>query len=172
MRKKLTPLPNLCPSQQRSCILRLSRLDGVDPARRAKVFIWRNVGPASRVTLPYRKKASRLTGSPFQPSQLFVSHINGSPNFVRKCKKNWLAQGSLDRRVTLLNGALFYLFWNCPKTRSAYHLNGIFGSFFWTNGTALFRTKETELIEPYHLMENFGCQWTGVWVRINKKHDG
>ena len=27
---------------------------------------------------------------------------------------------------------------------SAYHLNGIFGSFFWTNGTALFSTKETK----------------------------
>ena len=28
-------------------------------------------------------------------------------------------------------------------SRSVYHLNGIFGSFFWTNGTALFSTKET-----------------------------
>ena len=55
---------------------------------------------------------------------------------------------------------------------SAYHLNGIFGSFWWTNGTALFRTKETERIEPYHLTGNFGCQWAGVWVRINKKHGG
>ena len=55
---------------------------------------------------------------------------------------------------------------------SAYHLNWIFGSFFWTNGTALFRTKETERIEPYHLMGSFGCRWAGVWVRSNKKHGG
>ena len=40
-------------------------------------------------------------------------------------------------------------------------MNGIFGSFFWTNGTALFRTKETERIEPYHLMGSFGCQGAG-----------
>ena len=55
---------------------------------------------------------------------------------------------------------------------SAYHLNGISGSFFWTNGTALFRTKETERIEPYHLMGSFRCQWAGVWLRINEKHGG
>ena len=40
---------------------------------------------------------------------------------------------------------------------SAYLLNGIFGSFFWTNGTALFPTKETERIEPYHSMESCRC---------------
>ena len=38
--------------------------------------------------------------------------------------------------------------------------------FFWTNGTALFSTKETKSIEPYHLMGIFGCQWAGVWVHI------
>ena len=33
------------------------------------------------------------------------------------------------------------------KTNSSvYHLNGIFGSYFWTNGTALFSTKETKSI--------------------------
>ena len=31
------------------------------------------------------------------------------------------------------------------------------GSFFWTNETALFYTKETERIEPYHLIGSFGC---------------
>ena len=31
------------------------------------------------------------------------------------------------------------------KQEIAYHLNGIFGSFFWTNGlTALFSTKEAK----------------------------
>ena len=40
--------------------------------------------------------------------------------------------------------------------RSVYHLIGIFGSFFWTNGTALFSTKETEY-EPYHFIGIFGC---------------
>ena len=38
------------------------------------------------------------------------------------------------------------------KTMSVYHLSGIFSSFFWTNGTALFSTKETKQIEPYHLI--------------------
>ena len=33
-------------------------------------------------------------------------------------------------------------------------MNGSFNSFFWT---ALFRTKETEQIEPNHLIGSFGC---------------
>ena len=41
---------------------------------------------------------------------------------------------------------------------SAYHLNGILGGFFWTYGTALFLTKKTERIEPYHLIRSFGCK--------------
>ena len=45
----------LCPSQQCSHILWLSRLDQVDPAGRAKVFVWRNNGSARRVTLPSQK---------------------------------------------------------------------------------------------------------------------
>ena len=55
----------------------------------------------------YGEKLARLGGSPFQPSQLFVSHVNGSPSFVRKCRKSWLAQGSSGRRVTLLPGTTF-----------------------------------------------------------------
>ena len=50
---------------------------------------------------------TQLGGSPFQPSQLFVSHVNGSPSFVRKCRKSWLSQGSLGSRVTLLPGTTF-----------------------------------------------------------------
>ena len=46
--------------------------------------------------------SKNLSESPFQPSQLFVSHVNGSPSFVRKCRKCLLAQGSSGRRVTLL----------------------------------------------------------------------
>ena len=57
---------------------------------------------------PYhRKRVTWLGGSPFQPSQLFVSHVNSSPSFVRKCRKSWLAQGSSGRRVTLLPGTTF-----------------------------------------------------------------
>ena len=42
----------------------------------------------------------------------------------------------------------------------AYHLSGIFGGFFffWTNGIALFLTKKTERIQPYHLIQSFGCK--------------
>ena len=72
----------------------LSRLDGVDQAQRAKVFIWRKVGPGRRVTLP----SSRAS---------FLFLVNGSPSIVRKCKKTWLAQGSSGRRVTLLPGDNF-----------------------------------------------------------------
>ena len=59
------------------------------------------------------------------------------------------------------------------EARSTYHLNGIFGSFIWTNGTALSRSKETRQIEPYHLIGSFGSfgsQRVGVWVHINKNH--
>lgn len=39
--KKVDPFAlNLFPRQQRSCMLRLSHLDRVDPARRAKLFRW------------------------------------------------------------------------------------------------------------------------------------
>ena len=46
---------SLWPSQQYSHILWLSRLDQVDPAGWANVFVWRNVGSAGRVTLPSQK---------------------------------------------------------------------------------------------------------------------
>ena len=36
-------------------VLRLSCPDRVDPAGGAKVFIWKKVGPARRVTLPLQK---------------------------------------------------------------------------------------------------------------------
>ena len=50
----------------------------------------------------------RVTLAYFQLSQLFVSHVNGSPRFVRKCMKSWLAQVSLGwLLVTLYPGQLF-----------------------------------------------------------------
>ena len=45
--------------------------------------------------------------SPLKPSQLFVSHVNRSPSFVRKWRKSWLAQGSSGRRVTRDNSSPF-----------------------------------------------------------------
>ena len=73
---------------QHLCMLWLSGLDPVDLAGQAKVFIWRKVDVAWRVTW------ARL---PFWPSQLCVSHVNGWLSFVRKCRKSWLAQGSSDK---------------------------------------------------------------------------
>ena len=58
------------------------------------VVTWRKVGPARRVT------------HSAEPT-FFVSRVNGSPIFVRKCRKCWLAQGSSGRRVTLLPGTTF-----------------------------------------------------------------
>ena len=62
----------------------------------------------------YGEKFAQLGRSPFQPSQLFVSHVNGFPSSVKKCRKSWLAQGSSGRRVTLLPGTTF-LHINGPK---------------------------------------------------------
>ena len=63
----------------------LSRLDPIDQAGEAKV----RVGPARRVTLP-----SRRAGDPASSRANFLFHVNGSPDFVRKCMKSWLAQGN------------------------------------------------------------------------------
>ena len=70
--------------KQRWCMLWLSHLD---PVGWAKVFIWRKVGPARRVTLP-SQKGDWVGESSFQPSQSLVSHVNAS-HF-----KNWISQGS------------------------------------------------------------------------------
>ena len=70
------------------------------------MFIWKKVGQARRVTLPSQKgnPARRVT---LLAESTFFSHVNGSPSFVRKCMKRWLAQGSSGRRVTLLPGTTF-----------------------------------------------------------------
>ena len=48
---------------------------------------------------------------PAEPT--FFSYVNGSPSFVRKCRKRWLDQGSSGGRVTLL-----------PPGRSVLHIDG------------------------------------------------
>ena len=51
------------------------------------------------------------------------------------------------------------------NTVSIYHLNGIFGSFFWTNGTALFSPlrKRNRLIR---IIWSEFSDATGIWVHI------
>ena len=79
MRKKLTLLPepraNFPITTELAHALIVS-LDRVDPARRAKVFIWRKVGPASRVTLPSQK------GNPARRVTLLAE-----PTFCFSCKR-------------------------------------------------------------------------------------
>ena len=105
MRNKNCPI---CPSQELTTGLAhaLSRVDLVNPAGQAKVFMWRIVALGRRLTLS-SKGVSRRGRSAFELSQLIVSLVNGSPSFVRKCRKSWIPQGSLDRRVTLPFGTSF-----------------------------------------------------------------
>ena len=83
-------------------------------------------------------------------------------HMLENCKR-LICSPSLNKVYCIVLGLTFILYL-CSfivrlfKNRSAYHLNGIFGGFFWTNGTALFLTKKTERIEPYHLIRSFGCK--------------
>lgn len=80
--------------KQCSCMLWLFGFDRVDPAGQAKLFTWRKVGMARRVTL--------LAKSTFC--------LPCSPHFVRKWMKSWpLTQGSLCRWVTLITWELFHI---------------------------------------------------------------
>ena len=98
-------------------MLCLSRLDKVYPAGRAKVFIWRKVDPARRATLKKKKSyLARWVALLAEPT-FFFSHVNGSPSFVRKCRRSWLARGRSGRRVTLLPGTTFL------------HVNGALNSY-------------------------------------------
>ena len=45
----------------------------------------------------------------------FVSQVNCSPSFVRKCRKSWLAQGISGRLVTLLPAASIQV--NCDEQK-------------------------------------------------------
>lgn len=61
----------------------------------------RKVGLAKRVTLQSKK------GKPASLTRFFVSNVKGSPNFVRKCRKRQLVEGSSGGGVTLLRGTSF-----------------------------------------------------------------
>ena len=69
--------------KQRSRMLWLSRL-AVDPVGRTKVYsVYMEKNLATLGGWPYHQKGvTRLGGSPFQPSQLFVSPVNCSPRNV------------------------------------------------------------------------------------------
>ena len=80
-------------------MLWLSRLDQVEPAERARVLIWWNV--------------CRRGGSPLQPSQRFVSHVNVSPRFkgnkwrVDSPRITWVGKSPLyQEQVFSVKGAL------------------------------------------------------------------
>ena len=74
--KKVDPFARAKSWQQSSRMLWLSSLDGVDPARRAKVFKRRKVGPARRVILPSQK------GDPARRVTLLAE-----PTFCFSCKR-------------------------------------------------------------------------------------
>ena len=79
---------------------KLTRLGG------PKCLYEEKVGPARRVTLPSGKgDPPRQVTLLAQPTYCFSS--NGSPRFVRKCLKIWLAQGSPGWRVTPLSETTF-----------------------------------------------------------------
>lgn len=68
-------------------MLWLFGFDRIDPAGQAKLFTWRKVGMARRVTLPAKSTFC----------------FPCSPHFVRKWVKSWpLTQGSVCRWVTFL----------------------------------------------------------------------
>ena len=110
----------------------MSRLDKVDPARWAKVLHWKNVGPVGWVNLQSQKNGKL----PFQPSQPFVSLVNGPPRFVRKCAKSWLVQGSWGERVTLLPETNVFFMQTLP-----YHM--FISSYNQTSGNALQTASNT-----------------------------
>ena len=70
----------LCQSQQCSHVLWLSRLDRVDPAGRAKVFVWRNVGSARKVTL-HLQKGEPAARRVILAKPTSFSHLHGSTHF-------------------------------------------------------------------------------------------
>ena len=74
--KKVDPLARAKSWKQSSRMLWMSRLDGVDQARRAKVFNWRKLGPARRVTLQSQK------GGPLSRVTLLAE-----PTFCFSCKR-------------------------------------------------------------------------------------
>ena len=82
MRKKVDPFAQVNSACACSDCL-LSRLNRVDPARRAKVFVWRKVGLARGVTLPSKKgdPARRVT-LPAEPTFCF-----SGKQYAKFCKE-------------------------------------------------------------------------------------
>ena len=80
-------------------MLRLSLLDRADPAGRAKVFVWRHVGSARRVTLPSQKgEPARRVILLAKPT--FFSQLDGSPRFFNP----------LNHKIKNLNSHLLSIF--------------------------------------------------------------
>ena len=79
----------LCPSQELTSALAYTLIDSPWPS-------W--PGWVSR-RVYMEKSWLGYVGEPNSRTNLFVSHVNSSPSFVRKC---WLPQGSSVRRVILL----------------------------------------------------------------------
>lgn len=77
--------------KQRSRMLWLPHFDRVDKAGRTKSVYMekRSPGWEDDPTIAFK-----------WPNQRFVVHVNGSPRFVRKWKKSWLALSSLGRQIT------------------------------------------------------------------------
>ena len=69
--------------QQCSSMLWSSRLDRVDPAGQGKVFIWRKVGPARKVTLPSKGGDLTRQVTPLAESTFCFS----CKQFVKFCKE-------------------------------------------------------------------------------------
>ena len=78
---------------------------------RQKVFPDRRVTLPSKMSDPARRVALLV---PAEPS-LFFLHLNCSRSFPKKCKKSWLAQGILRRRVALPPGICRGLSLRCWK---------------------------------------------------------
>ena len=149
------------------------RLALIDPAERAKVFMWRKVGagkvgPARRVTLP---SPSQKVDPAFSPNQLFVSRKRFS-TFWKEMYKTLVPQGSPARQVILLPGTAFErLPFDEKPNNSRENSNGTVhpGKNFWQKKLSLSRyyiflvfTQTTEIF----------CTVLGLLLRRKVKNGG
>ena len=95
-----------CSSQQHSRACSDCLNAPIGPADKAKVFIWRKVGPAGRATLPSQKgdTACRVT---VLAEPTFCFSCKPFAKFVSNCMKSWLAYNSSDWSVNFLYGLSF-----------------------------------------------------------------